>query len=53
LVVEPLDVGHLRVIRKVVMQAVSVPASQYKEVRQFYLDVMKSDNSQAVLIRRG
>ena len=53
LVVEPLDVGHLRVIRKVVMQAVSVLASQYPEVRQFYLDVMKLDNCQAVLVRKG
>jgi hypothetical protein len=53
LVIEPLDVGQLRVIRKLVMPAVSVPASQYQEVRQFFIEATKLDNCQAVLIRRG
>ncbi len=53
LIIEPLDIGHLRVIRKVVMPAVSVPASAYPEVRQFYLDAQKLDNCQAVLVRKG
>jgi hypothetical protein len=53
LIVEPIDAGHLRMIRRLVMPAISVPASQYIEARQFYLDATKLDNCQAVLVRKG
>ncbi len=41
---------HITVIRRLEILPVSVPASRYQEVRQFYLDISRMDNAQAVLV---
>ena len=43
---------QLRIIRRAEILPVSVPAARYGEVRQFYLEAMKADGAQAVLVKR-
>ncbi len=42
---------QVRVVRTVEIRPVSVPAARYGEVRQFYLDMVKADGAQAVLVK--
>lgn len=46
-----LDDAAVQVIRHVEMKPVSVPASRYNEVRQFFSDVTKADGAQMVLVK--
>jgi len=44
---------QIRIVRTAEIRPVSVPATRYGEVRQFYLDVAKADGAQAVLVKKG
>jgi hypothetical protein len=51
LTVTPMDNQEIKAIRRVVVLPVSVAAKQYNEVRKFYLDTIKADGVQVVLIK--
>jgi hypothetical protein len=51
LTVAPMDNQEIKAIRRVVVLPVSVAAKQYNEVRKFYLDIIKADGVQVVLIK--
>ena len=42
---------EVRVVRRIEMLPVSVPAARYEEVRKFYQEVTKADGAQMVLIK--
>jgi Domain of Unknown Function with PDB structure (DUF3857) len=46
-----MEENSLKVIRKVVFPVVSVPASQYKEAREFFVEVSKLDARQVVFVQ--
>jgi hypothetical protein len=44
--------GRITEFRRIEIQPVSVPPSEYKNVRQFYLDLAKADGAQVVLVKK-
>jgi hypothetical protein len=46
-----MEGNSLKVIRKAVFPAVSIPATQYKEAREFFTEVTKLDARQVVLVQ--